>query len=273
MKKFVVNEEETLKKFTDNVYPQGSFYWNALLKKRDIRVNGVKTGKDMPVHMGDTIVYYTTPAQEAKPAFQRVYEDENVLVVDKESGVNSEAVFSSLLQSGEYYFIHRLDRNTEGLMIFAKNASAERCLLCAFREKRMTKIYRAVCLGEFPSPKGVLTAYWTKNENSSFVTVSETDNGGEKLVTEYAVLQREGELNFVEIRLHTGKTHQIRAHLAHVGCPVLGDTKYGDKAANERYHLTRQCLIAKELIPQTDGVLSYLSGKRFLSEREWKIKR
>ena len=119
MKKFVVSGESSLKNFTDSVCAQASFCFRALLKNKEIRVNGKKVGADMPVHAGDEVQYFLTPAQEAKRAFEIVYEDENVLVADKESGVNSEAVFAELAEKGECFFIHRLDRNTAGLMIFA----------------------------------------------------------------------------------------------------------------------------------------------------------
>lgn len=264
MKEFVVTKDDTLKKFTDNVYPQGSFYFQILLKKKDIRVNGKKVSKDVPVCAGDRVTYYTTPVQEAKTAFSACYEDENVLVVDKESGVNSEAVFSALSEKEPVYFIHRLDRNTQGLMIFAKTPSAEACLLSAFRERKAEKIYQAVCVGKFAQSSGVLHAYLSKESKTSTVTVSSSPRG-ERIVTEYRVLSSKGELNDVEIVLHTGKTHQIRAHMAFNGTPVLGDGKYGDKAANARYNKTRQCLVAQRLTLFAGGALSYLDGKTFSS--------
>lgn len=266
MKEFTVKTADNLKNFTDNTYPQGSFYLNALLKKKDVRVNGVKVDKNVRLQAGDKVTYYTTPAQEAKSAFYPVYEDENVIIIDKESGVNSEAVYTTLVQEKECYFIHRLDRNTQGLMIFAKNKRAEEELLFAFKEKKIDKIYHAVCTGVFKKNADILTAYLKKNADSSTVEISPKSSGGVKIITEYKILKRENGLNYVEITLHTGKTHQIRAHMAYVGCPVLGDTKYGDKAQNQRYNLTRQCLIAKRLILHTEGVLAYLNGRKFTSK-------
>lgn len=272
MKEFIVTKDEKLKNFTDNTYPQGSFYFNALLKKKDIRINGVKTEKDVFLHAGDKVTYYTTPAQESKTAFYEIFRDENAIVVDKESGVNSEAVFSALLQAenGRAYFIHRLDRNTAGLMIFARNERAEKELLNAFRARMIEKIYHAICGGVFRKEQDVLTAYLRKDPNASLVRVSDKKGEGERIVTEYRLLQREKGLNYVEISLHTGKTHQIRAHMAHVGCPVLGDCKYGDEELNKRYKLTRQQLIAKQLVfsfPAESPLVS-LNGKIFRSARE-----
>ena len=125
MLELIVDKAQNLKEFTDNAYAQASFYYTALIKNRDIKVNGKRVDRDVPLFAGDVVTYYLTKKQEEKPAFFSVYEDENVLVLDKENGVNSEAVFAALKRRGEYYFIHRLDRNTKGLIVFAKNARAE----------------------------------------------------------------------------------------------------------------------------------------------------
>ncbi len=266
MKEFTVQNADTLKNFTDNTYPQGSFYFNALLKKKDVRVNGVKIDKNVPLKKGDRVTYYTSPVQEAKSAFYSLFEDENIIVIDKESGVNSEAVFSVLSEEKECYFIHRLDRNTQGLMIFAKNKESEKELLSAFKARKIEKIYHALCGGVFQKETDVATAYLKKNAQNSTVEISENPTYGVKIITEYKLLKRENGLNYVEVILHTGKTHQIRAHMAYMGYPVLGDTKYGDKAQNSRYNLTRQRLIAKRMVLHAANLLSYLNGKEFVSK-------
>lgn len=268
MKKFTATKTESLKSFTDSTYPQGSFYFSRLLKARDIRVNGERTGKDVTLSPGDEVTYYTTAEQEARRAFSVLYRDSDILVADKDSGVNSEAVFFTLSQEEEgLCFIHRLDRNTQGLIAFARNAGAERALLSAFRERRARKLYQAVCVGRPPRDQGVLTAYLKKDAGRSLVSVSDRPDGGERIVTEYRVVRlRPDGLSDVEIVLHSGKTHQIRAHMAHIGCPVLGDTKYGDSAANARFSRTRQCLVAKELTLDTQGKLPKTDKRTFVSE-------
>lgn len=270
MKEFIADKAQSLKEFTDNTYAQGSFFWGYLLKNREIKVNGKKVSADMPLSSGDRVAYYLTPKQEEKPAFYIVYEDENVCVADKESGVNSEAVFAELSRRGECYFLHRLDRNTRGLMIFARKKSAEEALLKAFRERRAEKIYRAVCFGRFPKDEEILTAYLKKDGERALVKIFDSPvvAGAEKIVTQYKVLERRNGYTRVEIILHTGKTHQIRAHLAHVGCPVAGDTKYGDSVLNRKYNLTRQCLVAKSLKFELSDELAYLGGRVFLSRFE-----
>ena len=266
MKEYLVPENTTLAAFTDNVCAQASFCLRSLLKNRDVRVNGVRVSSDVPLKGGDVVRYYMTRAQEEKSAFRIVYEDGNVLVADKESGVNSEAVFAALSRERECYFLHRLDRNTRGLMVFALNAASEKELLKAFREKSVEKIYHAACFGTFKKQTDVLTAYLKKDETKALVKVFDSpEAGAERIVTEYRVLKRERGYTLTEVVLHTGKTHQIRAHLSHIGCPVAGDTKYGFAEENRRFNLARQCLVAKRLQFHLTERLAYLNDKSFVS--------
>ena len=269
MLKLFCDQEQNLKEFTENHYAQASFAWNYLLKNKEIKVNGKRVDADVRIYKGDEIAYYLTPKQEQKPAFYTVYEDENVLVVDKESGVNSEAVFAALERAGDYYFIHRLDRNTKGLLIFARNVDTEKQLLAAFKEKRVEKRYHALCVGMFPKSADTLTAYLKKDAARSLVRVTDSSvKGGEKIITEYKVLETFDGLTRVEITLHTGKTHQIRAHTAHIGCPIVGDMKYGNTLKNKALNCARQCLVSKILSLDVQGKLAYLSGKTWVSRFE-----
>ena len=266
MKEFTVREDTTLKTFTDNYYAQASFCFRTLLKAREIRVNGARVSADMPLKQGDIVRYFLTPKQESRAAFSVVYEDGNVIVADKESGVNSEAVFSALCERGETYFIHRLDRNTAGLLVFAKNAEAEGELLSAFRDRRVEKIYLARVVGCPKEKHAVCTAYLKKDAAVSRVRVS-SKPVGEKIITEYEVLEG-GETSLLRVTLHTGKTHQIRAHLAFLGFPIVGDEKYGDGAYNRAHNAVRQKLVAKRLTLHCAGALAYLDGRSFLSSHE-----
>lgn len=266
MKKFTVPENCTLKYFTDIAYPQGAFVFNALLKKRDIKVNGIRVGSDGELNAGDEVVYYTTPKEEDAITHDVVYEDENLLICDKYSGVTSEGLLSELRQSGNYFAVHRLDRNTLGLIAFAKTEAAEEELARAFREKRAHKVYLALCKDNFRRDRAVLKAYLKKDAEKALVKIYNTPvPGAVGIVTEYSVLNRGDGLALVEIALHTGKTHQIRAHLAQIGCPVLGDEKYGDGSLNRAFGARRQRLVSKRLKFDLQGSLSYLNGKVFES--------
>lgn len=265
MKILTVSENSTLKDFTDATYPQGSFAFNALLKKGDIRVNGVKTRANCAVAAGDEITYYTSPAQEQKPSHKLAYEDENIYIADKLSGVSSEALFCELKEKG-CLPVHRLDRNTCGLIALAKTEEAQAQLERAFKERAVEKVYLCIAEDNFKAEKGVLTAYLKKDAKSGLVRIYPSLNADRvKIVTEYEVLESRDGLALVKVILHTGKTHQIRAHLSFIGCPLLGDTKYGDFALNKKYGLTRQILTAYKLKFELSGGFAYLNDKQFTS--------
>ena len=264
MKKFIVTTETNLKDFTDATYPQGSFVLSALLKKGDVRVNGVRQRKSCPLKAGDEVTYYTTPAQEDKPSHTVVYEDENILVADKFDGVSSEGLFSEL--GGAYYPVHRLDRNTCGLIVLAKSGQAQEALISAFKERSVEKIYLCFAQNNFKAQSATLTGYITKDAASGTVRVFGTPAADRvKIVTEYEVQKSFGDYALVKVTLHTGKTHQIRAHLSSIGCPVLGDGKYGNAALNKKYKAARQILVARSLTFHLSGGLAYLNDKQFTS--------
>lgn len=269
MRKFTVKFKTNLKDFTDCTFPQGSFCFARLLRDRDIKVNGARVNKNVSLSPDDEVTYYTTAKQEEMKSHYTVYEDENVYIADKLSGVSAEGLLSELCLRGEFYAVHRLDRNTQGLIAFAKNKTAEEELLAAFKERRTIKTYLALCKNNFKRESQTLTAYLLKDEKTATVRVYDREvNGAVKIITEYAVVEKRGDIALVRITLHTGRTHQIRAHTAHIGCPVLGDEKYGDRELNAKYGVKRQCLVSKTLAFCFTDRLSYLNGKNFVSSFE-----
>lgn len=195
-----------------------------------------------------------------------MYADGHIFIADKFDGVSSEALFAALARERGARFIHRLDRNTRGLICFALDDAAEAELLAAFRERRVQKLYEAVCFHPFRKERAQLTAYLRKDERAARVRIfARPVPGAEKIVTSYAVREAHGEYSLVDICLHSGKTHQIRAHMAFIGHPVAGDEKYGDEALNKKYGLRRQLLVAKRLQFTCGGALSYLNGREFCS--------
>ena len=271
MLELVVSAPQNLKDFTDNNYAQASFCLRTLLKDKEVKVNGKKVGENLWLNVGDVVRYYLTAKQAQKPAFHVVYQDENIVVIDKENGVNSEAVFADLSRRhGEGgRFIHRLDRNTQGLMVFALNEETEKALLDAFKTRAVGKVYHALCIGALELPQATLTAYLKKDETKSLVKVFDQKvAGAEEIITEYKVLDYADGLSKAEIILHTGKTHQIRAHFAHIGNPVLGDMKYGNEEQNKLHGVARQALVSKRLCLHLTGAWSYLNEKVFISQFE-----
>lgn len=268
MKKYLVDEDTTLKIFTDRRCIQASFCFRALLKEREIKVNAKRVSSDVPLKRGDEVVYFLTPAREQKRGFSVIYEDENVIAVDKESGVDWEAVLFALSEGESVYAIHRLDRNTEGVLLFAKKISARDELCRAFKAHSVKKVYEVLVAGKMPHAHAVEAAYLKKDEKNSKVTVSSSPIG-EKIVTEYEVMKVFPDLSLLKVTLHTGRTHQIRAHLAYLGHPVLGDEKYGDSALNKKYHSTRQRLLSKALTVFCGGELAYLKEIPFISQKTY----
>ena len=239
-----------------------------LLRNKDIKVNGVRVNKDVKLIAGDSVEIYYVPKAEI-PATE-IYSDKNVLIVDKKSGYTSEKVFAFLSEKTPLYFIHRLDRNTSGIMVFAKNKTAETELIKGFKNRDFIKIYLTSVFGKFDKKEGVLTAYLVKNaENSTVKIYDKKTPAAAEIKTGYKVVDYDKikDISELEVRLYTGKTHQIRAHLAHIGHPIVGDGKYGDNKKNKAAGAKTQDLKAYSLTFNfnKDSALYYLDKKTFYS--------
>ena len=160
MESFIAEQDKKLIKFCLSCAEDISYSEiMKLLREKDIKVNVKRVNKDCDLKAGDKVEIYRKPKKERDNRYSVLYEDENVLVLDKKSGVTSEELFKNLSSEKELKFIHSLDRNTKGVMIFALNEVAEKELLRGFKKRTFDKTYRALVFGEMPNKEDVLTAY------------------------------------------------------------------------------------------------------------------
>lgn len=246
---FVVEKEMKLSKAIVDKLPVFSLHnIKKILSNKDVKVNNIRQKEDIVVQKGDKIIVYYIE-KEQKEWYSLVYSDDNVLIVNKRAGIEvvseSERDLLSILklEFGEVYAVHRLDRNTEGLTIFAKNKTIESEFLNAFKtRKSIDKRYALLVHGRVDISKIKRTVYLKKVENLSKVWISEVKTSGfEPISTEFSVIQYLGDKTLLEAKLITGKTHQIRAHIAYYGYPIVGDQKYG-KDDFKHMHLTANYL-------------------------------
>ena len=216
----------------------------------------------------------------ASAGFGLVYSDANVLAVDKPSGLPTaeadggpdtlEARLKALY--GTAYPLHRLDVNTTGLVLFARTEQARDELLSAFEKRQVHKTYHCVVKG-VPSPKEAFcTAYLQKDAQKARVTVySGPRPGAKEIQTAYRMLASKGGESLLAVDLYTGRTHQIRAHLAHLGHPLLGDDKYGDRDWNRarKVCLPRLCAVELSFSLPTTSPLAYLNELRLTAQPPW----
>ncbi len=238
-----------------------------LYRKKDVKVNGVRVSKEVVVSKGDKITLYVV---DKKPTLLVVYQDENLVVLNKPQGIESVEFFEQVKQSfPTAYFTHRLDRNTGGLIVFALNEPSYNSLLLAIKNRRLSKYYLTEVYGKIKKEQDTLIAYCKKDSKQSFVKVyADYLAGRQKMITEYKVLQYKENSTILQVKLITGRTHQIRCHLAFIGHFVIGDGKYGKEEINKIYKAKWQRLFATKIEFNFDkgDYLQYLNGKQILLE-------
>lgn len=244
-------------------------------QKRDVKVNGERVGMDATVVPGAQVKIYTRDMEPKQPLLKVLYEDDSLLVVFKPAGISCEAdskggrtlTQALLLQKPELVheplLCHRLDNPTEGLIVLAKSERVQQLIQDAFRRHQVSKEYVCLVCGTPERQHAVLEHYLVKDARHARVRVTpHPAREAKEIITEYTVLEK-GECARLNIRLHTGRTHQIRAHMAFIGHPVLGDDQYGDRASNKQYKARRLMLCSAKLHFHLEGELAYLNNKIF----------
>ena len=309
MKSFVIQEndkDQRLDKFLQKTVPllPKNLLYKSIRTKR-IKVNRKRCELSYRLKEGDVVELYLQDEffEDNQPkAFLQVpskidvvYEDRHILLVDKPQGLvvheDNENTQDTLINRVQHYLYeqgefdpdqeqsfapalcNRIDRNTCGIVIVAKTAAALRILNEKIKNRELVKKYLCILTKRPPKSHDTLTHYLEKLPAGNRVVLYPSPHPNARTaVTEYRVLRQEGDLTLAEINLKTGRTHQIRAHMAYIGCPLLGDGKYGSNTVNKQYGVKQQALCSyylKLAFREDGGELDYLNGKAFTVDHIW----
>lgn len=245
-----------------------------LLSQRRVTVNNaIQTRHDTPIRCGDTVLIASGRGnvELRHPKLRVVYEDDALIVVEKKNGLltvpvkadSKETTVFSILKEyvrkqsyrNTVHVVHRLDRETSGLLVFAKSPDLQEYMRTYWRQLVTKRTYVALVEGKLEKTEGKITSWLTEDSRTALVSSSPVDNGGQLAITNYKVLKEsalqtdesdlKAEYSLVELNLETGRTNQIRVHMASMGHPVVGDRKYGN--GNESSPIDRLCLHARVL--------------------------
>lgn len=289
-----------LDKYLMQEYPTlGIGRLNKALRENKIKLNGKKQPLNTRVLNGDTITLYIKDEQlegethrdgplylQARSPAEIIYQNEDILIANKPAGLVVEqdgeadtlinrvmlALHNENGKAGSPRLCHRLDTGTSGLVLIAKNDKAEAFFTELIRERAIKKSYLCVTFGRPVPEKATLNGWLYKDADKGLVFVKNKKQPGSKeVITKYETIASSGRLGLLKVELVTGRTHQIRAHLSSIGCPILGDSKYGNNAANRELKLKYQALCAWELaFPEIkDERFAALSDKVFHAPKPW----
>lgn len=282
------------------------------IRTKKIKVNRARTQQNYVLAEGDTVQLFirdeffdspekdNTALSRIVPKLSIVYEDENIILCNKRPGVlvheDDEAKDNTLImhikaylyQKGEYdpeseqsfspALCNRIDRNTGGIVIAAKNAEALRIMNEKIKNDEISKFYYCAVHGRMPKKQDTLTGYLLKDSQKNQVKIFEDQvRGSKNIITKYKVISERGERSLLEVELVTGRTHQIRAHLAYIGHSLVGDGKYGINRDDKQEGYKYQALYAYRLrfdFDDDSGALGYLRGKEFKLKKDdvWFLK-
>ena len=305
MKKISVNKNDAgnrLDKFINKCFPNipYSLLYKYIRKKR-IKVNGkkeeisyrLKENDILELYINDELLEKSNKSSDFKAASEDIeilYEDDNIMIINKKAGlivhpdddikvdclVNR--IKSYLFKKGEFNpenensfapaLVNRIDRNTSGIVIAAKNAESLRILNLKMKERELHKKYICILCGTLKKDSEILKAFLDKNssENKVYISDKMKNKNYKTILTKYSVIDKSKKFTLAEIELLTGRTHQIRAHMAYLGYPLLGDGKYGVNKINREMGYKYQALCAYKLkfdFKDKDNLLGYLDGKEF----------
>ena len=284
MIKLIVDEKGNSKKIVSylqlkyNKLPQSAIF--KAIRNKDIKVNGLRIkdnvtlelGDELEIYIKDDIIFGKVSKFEVVNK-DIIYEDDNILVYNKPENIEVQGVEGELgleeaikKHFNYTYFkaCHRLDRNTMGLVIVAKNEEAETNMLEIIKNRHIKKFYKALVYGVPKNKVMTLKAFLFKDKKNSQVLISDVKGKGyQEIITKYKVLEIYNDnSSLLEVELVTGKTHQIRAHLAYIGYPIIGDGKYGNNKINKQFNRRYQQLFSYKLVfEEAYGILEYLKGK------------